>query len=255
MKRTMTALAAMLAAAALGAGPATAHDFWIEPSDFDPEPGATVRLGLRVGEAFEGKPVRRSSRHLERFVAVDDSGETAIRGFEGRDPAGLFRMPEGPVAIVYDSARSSIELEADRFEDYLVSEGLESIVEARRAAGDSDEPGREVFSRCAKTLLGDPQDRVTGLPLELVLESHATDEATFRLLHEGAALPGVLVVAYPRAEPDLSHRARTDPSGSVTLPLGLGEWLVKAVHMVPAPEDADADWESLWASLTFRKVG
>ena len=30
-----------------------------------------------------------------------------------------------------------------------------------------------------------------------------------------------------------------------------GVWLVKAVHMVPAPSRRDADWQSLWASLTF----
>jgi hypothetical protein len=30
-----------------------------------------------------------------------------------------------------------------------------------------------------------------------------------------------------------------------------GAWLVKAVHMVPAPAGSNADWESFWASLTF----
>jgi hypothetical protein len=30
-----------------------------------------------------------------------------------------------------------------------------------------------------------------------------------------------------------------------------GMWLVKAVHMVPAPAGANADWASFWASLTF----
>jgi len=30
-----------------------------------------------------------------------------------------------------------------------------------------------------------------------------------------------------------------------------GLWLIKAVHMVPAPEGSGAEWESLWASLTF----
>jgi hypothetical protein len=28
-------------------------------------------------------------------------------------------------------------------------------------------------------------------------------------------------------------------------------WLIKAVHMVPAPAGARADWASFWASLTF----
>jgi len=30
-----------------------------------------------------------------------------------------------------------------------------------------------------------------------------------------------------------------------------GMWLIKAVHMVPAPADSHADWASYWASLTF----
>ena len=30
-----------------------------------------------------------------------------------------------------------------------------------------------------------------------------------------------------------------------------GPWLIKAVHMVEAPDEVDADWESFWASLTF----
>jgi hypothetical protein len=28
-------------------------------------------------------------------------------------------------------------------------------------------------------------------------------------------------------------------------------WLVKSVHMVPAPAGANAEWASFWASLTF----
>ncbi len=31
-----------------------------------------------------------------------------------------------------------------------------------------------------------------------------------------------------------------------------GPWLVKAVHMEAAPENARADWASWWASLTFQ---
>jgi uncharacterized GH25 family protein len=55
-----------------------------------------------------------------------------------------------------------------------------------------------------------------------------------------------------RDEPDKRLSARTDKAGRVSLALPRGGvWLVKAVHMVPAPADSGADWESLWASLTF----
>ena len=46
--------------------------------------------------------------------------------------------------------------------------------------------------------------------------------------------------------------ARSDTDGRVRLPLQrAGRWLVKAVHMVPAPAGANAEWASYWASLTF----
>ena len=55
-----------------------------------------------------------------------------------------------------------------------------------------------------------------------------------------------------RLNPSEKLTARTDNDGRVRfrLPPG-GMWLVKAVHMVPAPAGANADWASFWASLTF----
>ena len=46
--------------------------------------------------------------------------------------------------------------------------------------------------------------------------------------------------------------ARTGKDGRVKLHLRPdGMWLVKAVHMTPAPAGANAEWMSYWASLTF----
>jgi uncharacterized GH25 family protein len=73
-----------------------------------------------------------------------------------------------------------------------------------------------------------------------------------RLTYGGAPLSGALVVALSRDAPGSRLSARTDGEGRVSLVLTRsGAWLVKAVHMVPAPAESGADWESLWASLTF----
>ena len=46
--------------------------------------------------------------------------------------------------------------------------------------------------------------------------------------------------------------ARTDDDGRVRLRLDSpGMWLIKAVHVIPAPAGMNAEWESFWASLTF----
>jgi uncharacterized GH25 family protein len=48
--------------------------------------------------------------------------------------------------------------------------------------------------------------------------------------------------------------ARTDSAGRVAFAITKpGLWLIKTVHMIEAPPDSGADWESLWASLTFEK--
>jgi len=39
--------------------PLAAHDFWIEPSTFHPQPGALVSVGLRVGHGLAGEGVVR----------------------------------------------------------------------------------------------------------------------------------------------------------------------------------------------------
>jgi uncharacterized GH25 family protein len=56
-----------------------------------------------------------------------------------------------------------------------------------------------------------------------------------------------------RANPMAKITARTDAKGHVSFRLPQdGIWLVKAVHMVPAPAGSNADWASFWASLTFQ---
>jgi len=77
-----------------------------------------------------------------------------------------------------------------------------------------------------------------------------------QILHEGKPLANVLVVAMNAEAPMNKIKARSDKSGRASLSLDrAGYWLVKAVHMRPAPAASGADWESLWASLTFELPG
>ena len=246
------------------AAPLLAHDFWIEPSTFRPEVGATVGIALRVGEGFRGDAVARDPGRIARFVLVSPSRETPIEGVSGHDPAGVVRVSEPGLQIVgYRSKTSRVELDAEKFEQYLKEEGLERIIADRARRGESGKPSREIYSRCAKSLLSaggagtSGHDRALGFPLELVPgknPSSFTAGATFplRLEYEGKPLAGALVVALRRDAPGERVSARTDAKGQVSFALaGPGAWLVKAVHMVPAPAGSGADWESLWASLTF----
>jgi uncharacterized GH25 family protein len=251
------------ALASLAAAAVSAHDFWIEPSAYRVAKAAHLDVALRVGEGYRGEPVARDPAKIRRFVVVGPAGERALDGDAGQDPAGKAEI-KGPGLFVigYHSQPSSITLEAPKFEAYLRVEGLERVIALRAERGQSAAPGRELYSRCAKALVASGSadtgqaDRRLDLPLELVPEANpyrsGGGPAAVRLLFRGQPLQGALVVALPKDAPGKKLEARSDASGRVVLELGAGRtWLVKAVHMVEAPAGSGADWESLWASLTF----
>jgi len=70
----------------------------------------------------------------------------------------------------------------------------------------------------------------------------------------GDLTANAFVTAIHRDDPAARVSARSDASGRVTLSLPRsGVWLVKSVQMIAAPAGSNADWESLWASLTFER--
>lgn len=255
----------------LSASALPAHDLWIEPSSFRPAQSERITVRVRVGEHFKGDPVPRSSARIERFAAVvpgDRDLELPLKGTEGADPAGQATLPvPGTWILVYDTNHAFVDLDGPKFERYLTEEGLERISALRAKAGKTAAGARDMYSRCAKSLVtvgAEGQagyDRVLGLPLELVPGASpaalpAGGELPVLLLYQGKPLAGALVVAIRKDQPLAKVSARTGKDGRVRLRLGgPGDWLVKAVHMIPAPAGSGADWESFWASLTFRMDG
>jgi uncharacterized GH25 family protein len=258
------AVAALAVLGALVASTGLSHDFWIEPSSFHPRAGSELAVSLRVGEHFRGDPVPRMDPMIVKFVVFSASGETPIGGFPAADPAGLVRIFSPGLAVIgYRSRRTAITLEAEKFEKYLADEGLDDVLKARKTRGEQGKAGNEVYSRCAKSLIAvdgtgnSGFDRALGLTVEIVAESnplklHAGDSMRVRVLHEGKPLPGSLVKAIALEDPDNTLTARSGKDGRAAFRLARkGVWLIETVHMVPAPKETGADWESLWASLTF----
>ncbi len=264
MSATLTR--ALLFPVLIAAGGATvlAHDMWIEPTSYAPAIGRSIGLRLRIGQDFMGDPLPRDPALIEKFVMVDAEGEKAVVGRDGADPAGLLRLTApGLVVVGYHSRPSPVVLTSQEFNRYLAEEGLESIVSLRSRKGETDAAARELFVRCAKSLLlagpaaASQTDRVLGLPLELVAERNpyvvkANERLPVRIIFRNQPIAGVLVMALNRRDPMARASARSDKAGRVQLRLSEpGPWLIKAVHMIPAPAGMERQWDSFWASLTF----
>ena len=257
-----------------------AHEVWLEAPRFRLQPGDTVHVRAFVGADFKGEPwsTKAAKVHrLSRFGPTPaDTANLTPKNFTATDTfrtSFTFARP-GTHLVLLQSTSSFIELPADKFTAYLREEGLDYALKLRQENEETTKPGREVYSRCVKTLLqvGDPAlmplaadsacRHAYGLPLELVPEQNpyrlAADKAlTVRVLRGGRPAFGAAVQVWQRQPgglPTTHFTTRANQSGRILLRLsGAGPYLLATVDMRPAPTRLRkrADWQSVWASLTF----
>lgn len=242
---------------------APAHDFWVEPDQFRPAADESVFLSLREGVEFKGNTLPYINAWFQDFSRVDANGRMDIVSVQGNDPAARVWMPDGALLIGYESNRSFVELPAEKFNGYLVDEGIEYIREQRLAAGTDQQPAPEYFVRCAKTLLqsgnavSDVYATRLGYRLELIpaanpYELSAGDTLTFTLYLRDKPAANLLVQAFTRDDPKQIQKIRTDDNGQATVRLNkAGVWMVKAVSIQPLIGSPKAKWLSHWASYLF----
>lgn len=242
---------------------ASAHEFWLVPHDAQTGVKQRVVFELRVGPTWPGVKTPRVDNLVNWFTASDAQGEWKVAGRDRMLAVGnLTTRSPGATVVGMRTNSAHLELSADEFNKYLKEEGLIQVLKTRERFGLADAPGRENFSRCAKSIIlvdGQSQgyDKQIGLPLELSLKTDPlalrTDQPfSIQLTFLGEPLANTLIKAQLKADPPIELSATSDAQGRVDfkLPQG-GLWLFNAVHMEPSSED-DSDWESLWASLTVQ---
>ena len=259
---------------------ALAHEFWLEAPRFRLQPGDTVNVHTFIGANFKGEPWTTKAAKIHRLLRFGptpaDTANLTPRNFAATDTFRTdftFAQP-GTHVVLLQSTSSFIELPAAQFTAYLREEGLDYALKLRQENEETAKPGRETYSRCAKTLLqvGDPAlvplaadsacRHAYGLPLELVPEQNpyrlAADKAlTVRVLRGGKPAFGAAVQVWQRQPgglPTTHYTTRANQSGRILLRLsGPGPYLLATVDMRPAPARlrTRADWQSVWASLTF----
>lgn len=239
-----------------------AHEFWVRPDAHRVPSGGLLGLTLMHGERFMGQPVARNSPMILRYELVSESHDPVpVAGMHGSTQGYL--RPEHAGVVVYQTRHYRNDLPAERFREYLDEEGLGQIALQRETLGESDLPGREVYARCAKSIVlieGDARDASqidhdTGLPLEITLTEINADDDTARvravIVFEGKPVDGLRVVAVHASDPDGLIELSTDEHGAVSFDAAPGGWMLTALHIRRADHAQDADWESFWASSTF----
>ncbi len=253
------------------ASPAFAHDYWLVPETFAPKEGATLQVRMYVGEAFKSEQeVAYSAKKTAamQLVTAKKSFTDFANQKDGTKPAFAFKMETASTAVFrVDRDWSSITLKADKFTMYLKEEGLDEVIKARAAAGETDADGKERYRRCLKTIVyagGAPDDTPTkplGQVLEIVPAKNPStlkvgDELSVKVLFGEKPLAGLKLTAWHRDGDTLTTvNAATDKDGKAAFKLmKSGPWVVRGVHMrrvVEKNPNPVAEWESFWTSMTF----
>ena len=284
-RRIAVTLAALALLTVVIATAARAHTMFLKLDSFFLEPNSTAKVKLINGDFDLSENAIARDRMLDVSVVgpggvvhppesawsdsavfhwSPDSVDTAMLTFETGDP--------GTYLIGVSTAARVITLSAEDFNEYLVHDGITDLIDERARAGKTNDEATERYSKHVKALVqvGDARSGqwahelgypVEFMPLSNPYELSRGDELRVRFLRARQPVANQLV--YANYEEHHGHDAagehvesvttRTNADGVATIPLrGTGRWYVRTIHMVETTDEADVDYESNWATLTFQ---
>lgn len=243
------------------------HDMYIMPATFQPAKGATLAVGFHVGDSFPDSEVGGRVERLQNPRLIGKSATATFRNLrvEGnRDLGDVLVGAPGELIAAVNTTPSLIELEPDKFADYLKEEGLADVIAWRAAHGESGKAGKERYSKYAKSLLVSGAsdgffNHVVGFAIEIIPEADPQklkpgDQLPIRILFRGKPAADLQIeAAWASAGGNKTVVVgRTGADGRLKVPIGTaGRWRLHTIKMERCAEPATADWESFWASLTF----
>lgn len=250
----------------------SAHEYWFEPDRFFLKPYENTNVRLFLGEAL--KKEEELAYQLAKtysFKLFSKSGATELKPVVSDKALPIYNFSpekEGNYLFALERNWSYIELSPKEFENYLREDGMEYIIDERKKLGESQNTGRERYSRFIKTLfqVGDKRDetfkqnanlKLEIIPLENPYEKRVGEKIKFQILFNNKPLINKTVFADNRnVEQITKQKMITDKNGIVEFELdNSGIWLVRLVYMQRCEEKncGETDWESFWGAFSFGK--
>jgi len=250
----------------------SAHEFWLEPLDFEVESGSKIAAHIKVGQMLDGNTYAYYPTNFERFDVTVGETTSPVKGRFAQSPAfEQVADQSGLHILAYQSKPSRLRYDKrETFESFLKNEGIEWVLEAHKKRGLPELDFTEFYQRYAKSLIkvgdGAGNDRALGLPIEWVVETNPyttenLEAVTAQLLYQDKPFSGSHVVVFNKLDGEVTRQTfTTDDEGRVVVPVAKGGlFLVNAVHMIePTKEQTggrEAEWMSLWASTTYEIAG
>lgn len=249
------------------AAAASAHDLWLLPPTVA-IPKKTAIVEASVGMDFPLSVLAPDTeRYPRKFVMAPDGTSAPLKSAGKRELLSLLEFTPtqaGVHVIAVETTPKILELEADRFNDYLVTDGLPHIFRLRSKEKTLNQPAKERYRKSPKALVtvgkdfAGPWDKPLGLPLEIValqnpFERKIGDTLRIKVLFLKAPLPNANLGWHRPGDGDTpAGYVRSDKNGEALIPIAAtGLMTIRLTHMT-RPKMPDYEWESFWTTLTFR---
>jgi cobalt/nickel transport protein len=255
---------------ALPASTALAHEFWIEPLNYQVDNDGMLEAQFKNGQEFKGNTLSYFDRNSSLFEMSANGERITLTPRLGDNPALNVDAParDALVTVVHETTPSLVTYsEWAKFLKFAKHKDFKDAAADHALAGWSQVKFKESYTRHAKALIavgkGDGADEALGLVTEFVAltnpyEENFNSSMKVALYFNGILRPDAQVEVFDRA-PDNGVTVtlhRTDAQGEAVILVTPGHtYLFDAVALQPFEEATKDDgatvWQTFWAALTF----
>lgn len=242
------------------------HNLWLvgkkEPTQ--------IRILANTGDNFPESDSAVKPERVSDFRLISSSGSTPIENYrvEGHSLVADVQNTNNESFCVALALRAHpITLEAKKFGGYIAEENAQKFVKPNFILETTTAPQRESYTKFAKVLLengraptDDISNLVAGHRLEIVPQIPTSKIGNGRklpvqILFEGKPIAGLRVSSGCEELNGGKYSAHTltDENGRAEIEIqNAGHWFVRTHFIRPHVDKETFDWESFWASVTFR---
>lgn len=244
-----------------------AHEFWLSPDKYIYQRTDKINIRFLAGENFEGVNWEGSNERIRSlkiyYGGVIDDLSPVVTDARG-DSIEYTMVDEGTNLVAFHSTNSFIEMEPVVFEEYLKEDGLTNALAYRNEHNENGCNGRELYQRCAKTLIqvGNKKDQTfripTFLPIDIIPISNpylVKDQEWLRakVFFKTLPLSNALVKVWHHTDGKTEKKdLTTDANGEIVFKITTnGKWMISTVQIERVHDNPICDWQSYWGSLTW----
>lgn len=237
------------------------HNLWLVGKN---ETVEKTKIEINTGDDFPASDSAVKTERIAEFKVLSENGAQKINDFtvEGKSLTAIVEeKPKTAFVAGIELLPHPITLEADRFAHYIEDEDAEIFTQPDFIIGETVKDQRESYAKFAKVLVKNNAENTKvftqkiGHKFEIVLTEIADKHLRVQVLFEGNPVENLRVSsgAENLNGGKYSAHTRTDENGFAEIEITQnGHWFVRS-HLIRRHADAENfEWESFWASVTFK---